>query len=170
MWIPTMQWCSLSQEVCHSQEQLGTPRNQGKSYSLKFLGFISVTVFKNIAKKVYILTIKLLFYSAKQLLKWHPGVLHLIFHRTSLLSLQVKRYFLTTGHTDQQRVHEQCFSLSPVIVSQQHYAARKLCLSAYFSIFLSLSPFYLPCSCIDTNKDSIWSCTFLAAHCYKNRK
>lgn len=36
---------------------------------------------------------------------------------------------------------------------------------------LSLSSFYSPpCRCTDTNKENIWSCTFLTACCYSNRK
>lgn len=93
-----------------------------------------------------------------------------MFYKTSLPSLRVKRYLLTTGHTDQQTLHEQCFarllSLSASSI-MQHRNSTFLCPFPFFCPYhLSTSPH----RCLDANENSIWSCTFLTEYCYKNRK
>lgn len=114
----------------------------------------------------------MLFYSAKQLLQWHPGVLYLMFHRRSLLSQWVKRYFLTAGHTDQQTVHKQRLALTSIAVSDSvMYYSNSTFLHTFLFFFLSLPPLYFPfCRYIDTNDDSNWSCALLTEHCDKKRK
>lgn len=45
--------------------------------------------------------------------------------------------------------------------------------STFLGPFPFFHPYYLstsPHRCLDTNENSIWSCTFLTAYCYKNRK
>lgn len=149
-------------ETCHCQEKLGSTRSQDKIYSLKFIGFVPISVFKSISRKGYRPTVKVLPYSAKQLLKLYPGVLHLMFHRMSLFSLGVKRYFLMISHTSKQYMSSASL-LSPVVVSKQHYVVLKLpfCILFYFCPY-PLSPAH---RCIDTNEDNIWFCTFLAMYC-----